>query len=221
MRLLFYSTCLAVVATPGLASEADKRASLAASFASVVNEGGSLDQFGFQPTLTPAELKSISSLAGCVPDIAEGSHSSSIKFDWTCQADPEAERQTALKFSPEGTTTLWVNPLERKMSPTPVASGSGKLPGYRSIASSFARAVKAGEDPTLGGLIPVTVESLTRLAELKGLSYTSTTGNSKSSQTMFWDLAGRVLPSPVATDIRFDEEGRPIGLILSSTSRVP
>lgn len=217
-RLGFVLVALSVA--PALASEQDDRAAVAARFATLVHEGGRLDELNFAPAPLPEEQQAVAALAGCTPAVAAKSRADWIMLDWACAGRPEAERQTAVKFERNGTRSLWINPLERQMAPASEALAGAKLPGFRTITAAFARAVKAGDDPTLGGLIPISAESRARLAGLKGLDHVSTTGKTRGSQTMFWDVRGKALPAPIATDLRFDDEGRPIGLVLSATSQV-
>lgn len=217
-RLGFVLVALSVA--PALAKEVDDRAAVTARFATLVHEGGPLDQMELTPVPLPEEQQALAALAGCTPAVAAKSRADWIMLDWSCAGRPEAERQTAMKFERDGKRSLWINPLERHMAPTSEALAPAKLPGYRAITAAFAGAVKAGDDPTLGGLIPISAESRARLVRLKGLDHVSTTGNARGSQTLFWDVSGKVLPAPITTDLRFDDEGRPIGLVLSATSQV-
>lgn len=207
--------------TPFAASasdEGDFRTATVEQFAASVKAGTSIGAFEFEKELTESEKTALANLAGCIPSVGDGSHSKWIELDWSCENRHSAERQTALKFSGDGSVSVWINPIEASLAPSPTSASIADLPSYRQLTRAFARAVKAGEDPTLEGLIPITPEQIARLSLLEGLDYRMTTGNSRGSQTMFWDIRARVLESPLATDLRFDEEGRPIGLILSGTS---
>ena len=194
---------------------------LVVEFATAVKSGGSLDPFKLNPALSATELKTMSALAGCVASIAEGSFSYWIKLDWSCPSRPAAERQTALKLSDDGSVSVWINPAAGQLSPTAVASARADRNSLPRINRQFGLAVKTGKDPTLGGLITIIPEHLEKLSALRGLEYVVPPGNTQKSQALFWDLKGKVFPDPIVTNLEFDDSGRPIGLILSGTSKVP
>jgi len=211
---------LAVALLPAAISARDgeKVAELVTRFASVVNAGGDLEQFAFEPRPSEQEIEAVSLLAGCVPTVAERSHSGWVALDWACPSNPQNERQTAINFERNGKKGLWVNPIESKLRPSPLALCSEDLPSHHKIASQFAKAVRLGEDFSLGGLIPLTPEQSFRLASIAGQTYAFTSGNSRTSQAMFWTEGSKSGTPSMTTDLRFDDEGCPIGLILSSVS---
>ena len=203
------------------AEDAEDSAELVTAFAEAVYAGESIAQFGFSPALSEEDLAAVGGLAGCTPEVAEQSSAILITLDWTCENAPERERHTGIGFYEEGGShSLWVNPSERNFTATEAGLATEDLPSPRRLARDFARAVREGEDPTLGGLIPLTPEQLATLAQFDGLDFNYGSGNSNHSQTAFWDSHARHLPQTLNTDLRFDDDGRPIGLLIHGTIRV-
>lgn len=211
---------LAILASPASAQDSEKMVAFVTQFAETVNRGEPINMAGISPDLLDSEKAALAALKGCSLSVGPGAHRTWIELDWKCETQKERERQTALKFEPDGSASIWINPIEDALAPTSVAQSSEDLPSYRNISRDFAKAVKKEADPTLDGLIPITPEHIEKLKLLEGLDFRKASGSTRRSQTMFWDLRSKVLRAPVATDLRFDDEGRPIGLILSATSIV-
>ena len=167
---------LAFVASLGPVSAAPKAppvktfdsAKIAAEFANSVASGTYPGGIAKPPVLTADELAQIAEMKGCRPVIAKGELELHLYLHWECAGVSQAV-ESDLHFSTTGALAdITLNPASTGFAPTKSALMVAKHPSRISTTRSFAKAVTAGLDPSLGGLIPLTPLQSKQLASLSG-----------------------------------------------------
>ena len=149
-------------------------------------------------------------LEGCEPTLLEGSAQGRLWIDWTCP-DPSKNIFTQIYFSGGELTKIDFQPMKTAMKPTAAGLEAGDLGDPHEINARFVDAVRAGEDPTLGGIIPVSDENLATLAEMKNWA-AGEVDEEANSIKQYWVRRVRSEGDAASTTLFFDDYGRPIGL---------
>ena len=85
-----------------------------------------------------------------------------------------------------------------------------KLESPTRLAKRFAKAIRDGADPALGGLVPLTPLQRVQIAPLAGKEFRIVDIPSKSEIYISWDDKKG---GGVTTQIHFDKDHRPIGML--------
>ena len=173
-----------------------------------------------RPALTVLERAEISRLSGCDPSTELHSEALVLIMDWNCSQNPDDSRTITVYLSNERVFDLLVQPVAANFRPTERANLDRNLPSRREITRSFLRALRAGIDPTLEGLIPITESQLSRLEIAQGTRAREMSGSDRTSQVHLWLEATTELGMPLITDLRYSDDGRPIGVIISHGGRM-
>ena len=184
-----------------------------------IHAGRPVDTVEGGPELSDLELSEIAKLAGCLPTSDRHQDALVPIIDWNCAENPDDSRTVTLYLSDDGVEDLLIQPLAANFRPTALAATSEELPSRSAITRRFLLAVRTGDDPTLGGLIPITEIQMARLEVAHGEKPRQMSGSDRTSVVHLWIDATSKLGMPLITDLRFDEDGRPIGLVISHGMR--
>ena len=156
------------------------------------------------------EPEPIAKLAGCRPELLEGSRQGRLWVDWTC---PDASNNifTQIYFSDGEMTSITFQPMRGAMQATPVAIEASDLGTPDEINIRFVSAVRDGEDPTLGGIIPITDAQLAKLADMNRWDAPVMVEEDASIEQR-WARRARSEGDAATTRLFFNDEGQPIGL---------
>jgi len=104
---------------------------------------------------------------GCMPALAKDSTADYIRADYRCEDGDGAHVRWA-SFNPaeDGSVSLYLDPLPSALGPTQAALSAGDLSSERRLLSRLRSAVRKGEDPSLGGIIPLNDAQIAELAAL-------------------------------------------------------
>ncbi len=177
-----------------------------------IYEGISVDEIVGLPELDENQVDELERLAGCTPTAEQHANALIPILDWHCESIPDDSRTIAFYLSNGG--GIVIQPLAANFRPTDRALATASLPNYRRLTRQFLSAVRAGEDPTLSGVIPITAMQLELLEVARGKHFQKMSGSNRSSQVHLWPEALSE-QGPLITDLRFDDEGIPVGLVIS------
>ena len=214
MRFFFLAALLTSV-IPISAIAQDRADTPAIRLIEDIFAGRSVKMVAGRPELTDLELTEIARLAGCHP--SNDLHQEALVpiIDWNCSNNPNDSRTVTLYLTNDGVSDLLVQPLVANFRATAIALEMDELPSRSAIVRGFLRAIRTGEDPTLGGLVPITETQLARLESAQGKRAQKMSGSGRTSRVYLWSRATSQLGMPLITDLRFDQDGRPIGLVIS------
>ncbi|QIQ87331.1 hypothetical protein [Erythrobacter sp.] len=212
-----------LAAAPALAEEADvpAYARTASTIATAIYEGDDLAAREDIFPLHPAEYAELARLAGCDGAARPTAMKRVVQIDWTCGEDSAhagLSRSTVMMFAEDGRLVRFgINAPLDALAPTPAALEEGGRTYPRRIANRLGEAIAAGEDPSLGGLLPMTGLDRERLSGFAGGDYyvykrsrgTALEGVDRVHRIRLLD-ADRA--SARIVHVFFDEEDRPLGL---------
>ncbi len=209
--LLLFITCSGIAAAENL--EGGKAAALRVIEA--IYSGSPVEDVQGAPTLKDKEFAELAGLAGCEPNNEQHQKALIPIFDWVCSNNPENNRTTSFYISYQAVDDILVQPVASEFRPTEASLAVDDLPIRKKLSRQFIRAVRQGDDPTLGGLIPLSEIQLDRLRIAEGTRATKMSGGTRNSHVYIWHETQSTQGKPLITDLRFDDEGRPIGLVIS------
>ena len=138
-----------------------------------IGNGADLSQTGLAELLYEDEWAALSELADCSPSRFRDVTKNYVATDWTCSGTADdsgavVQRTVEMRFRDDGSLfALAINPLKSNFAPTQLGAQRSDWPSQEASAKEFAKAVSTGDDPTLGGLVPLTslqVGQLSRMA---------------------------------------------------------
>lgn len=148
----------------------------ARSIVHAIHSGVDLSSTDLAILLDEVELVELAQLKGCTVSLGEEIRTNLAIYDWDCGDSPigaedgkELKRTTTLRFKDDGSLfALAVNPSKGSFAPTEAGFAMEKVPSRDEMAENFSNAVIGGEDPTLGGAIPLTASQLRQLGDYAG-----------------------------------------------------
>ena len=204
-----------------IAEDAPKFARISAGLANAIHTGADVPFADGKGGLSAAEIAELRLLEGCAGEFQPGGGEVFVAIDWVCgsrAASPNLQRSTLFTFNRHGELiALSVNPSIANFGPTSYALAQDTLPGKGALATAFAKAVEKGEDPSLGGIVPLTELQRTQLAALKGAKVDislATFGRQFLAVTREGRKKHRKLIS-----MHFDDAGFPTGLTVNRAFR--
>lgn len=218
----FVALMALAVAAPAQESEEQRSyAAVAAEAVNAIYAGQDLRELTILPELSQAELAELEKLAGCKPSMNPRVTKNFVAFDWRCDVASKGEtrpsRTTTMRFQDDGKMfALAVNPSTKDFAPTPVALAASDLPRKMAIAEAFGEAVRDGEDPTLGGLIPLTELQHVQLKEGAD-RYVKVYDDVRGHPYVVWKVERRPGDGDLGAELHFDQEGRPVGVIVEDS----
>lgn len=147
-------------------------AQTASNIVSAIYSGDDLAQQEDMFVLREAEYNELAKLAGCDATIQRAIPAPVVVVDWNCgegTGEPGLQRSVAMMFDEEGVVTRFsINSPIATFKPTHTSLNIDKMALPRTFAASVGKAIRAGEDPTLGGLIAISAFDQKRLSEFQG-----------------------------------------------------
>jgi hypothetical protein len=106
--------------------------------------------------------------------------------------------------------TVTINPLTANFTPSKAAMNSVKMEKPKDLAKRFGRAVEAGGDPTLNGLVPLAELQITQLEALAGEDHEVLSAATDEKVHLTWEPGAA--SNGFSVTIYFDEARRPLGV---------
>lgn len=215
---------LAGASQPAKAADpAQRRIAVATEVIDAIIAGADLTKMPVLGALSDPERAELGHLKGCRPSVREGGSANFLVIDWLCQrpsgevpADFIERRSTQFRFNDQGDLfDFAVNPDSRYFVPSVQTQALSKVPSRKRIVQMLGEAISNGQDPSLGGLVPVTPLQVTQLASERGKKFTVLYVGEQPSTIVFHSG-----PEPGGEDDRgaeifFDKSGVPTGIVLS------
>lgn len=181
--------------------------------ATAIYEGENLDNVDELFELTLFERSELARLSGCDGEIQPGGRETEVRIFWRCASTsqrPDLLRSTSFLFDDQGELiALAINSIDSNESGSSARSHDIDLRSRGIIASDFASAVLAGEDASLGGVIPLDDFEIGRLSELRADSFRVLKRSDPSLRIIRFYSEDGYVPS---VWLRFDETGYPKGV---------
>lgn len=229
---------LTLVSTPSsaLAQEPDSTASAtteetapaytqtAARIASAIQEGEDLRAHPDMFPLMAEEFAELAKLKGCQGSVQPAPTHDTVIVKWTCghaTLTPGLSRTTFMLFDPDGLLhSFAINQPVEELAIAPQAATQSGVNTHQ-FATRFARAATRGEDPSVGGVLPLTALDRARLARFDGGDFVGSRKAQPGSQNKDAKTIRMVSLMPRASRSRrtvylyFDANDRPMGLIFA------
>lgn len=206
-----------VSATLSAKQDLPQYARTAADVATAIYAGDDISQQEGMFELSELEKSELKRLSGCDGVIQPTNERKVVVIDWKCgegTTAPGLTRSTAMIFDQNGVLYgFGISGLISEFEATEIAKNDPNPPSTYRMARSFADAVVAGDDPTLGGYIPMTDFDLARLAKLKGWSVNVGRRSVDRTRRMTFTNKDQRQSGKVRVFIHYNENSRPIGLI--------
>lgn len=208
---LFSVALLGCTSASSIAGSRQSSSDLGSKVLTAIEAGEDLSRLGIFHPNYEHEAGRVALLKGCAPSLLSRSRSAELHVDWTC---PDAERGAFTRiYLPDGQLSrLEFQPSLALMSPSDKALQADSLRSAKAINDHFMKAVEAGNDPTLDGLIPITSDQLNQLRSMKAWKVFRSQVDGDYGAEVLW-LDRREKPREGAdTTIHFNEAGMPVGL---------
>ncbi len=163
------------------------------------------------PEVDESKLSAINSLQGCAPSVAEGSSADFVRIAFLCERSENLPTERVVIFVFEGSELqrIAVTLLPTAIGPTPTALEAENTGMPRKVFGSFVKAVRKGEDPRLGEIVPLGPEQLVQLNSMQACSWQKTSSTNRNKHHAFVTcrkMEGR--PQFMVT-MNFDDKERP------------
>lgn len=221
-----------LAAGPAVAGDAADNASAdvpayaraAATIATAIYEGDDLSTREDVFALHPVEYGELARLAGCDGAVRPSEMERTVLIEWSCGEGtraPGLSRSTVMMFAEDGRLVRFgINAPLDALAPTPAALEAGERPYPRRTANRLGDAIMAGEDPSLGGLLPMSDLDRKRLSGFEDGEYYVYKRSARSTLDGV-DRVHRIRlrdadrASSRIVYVYFDAEDRPLGLAFS------
>ena len=208
--------CLALVAATGAqAQETPRYAETASDVANAIRSGNTSSVMPLLPKLSAEEVAVLQELSKCDASIGPQGNKNFVQFAYACPTRVGGHFDKlwiGLRFTDAGDVfAVELNPIFG----TAVASDPNvgtPLEEPPAITREFARAVKEGEDPTLGGLIPIAAFQLSQLDAIEATKFSYREIPGEKQHPILFHGRGLDRGAMRQVSLHFDDAGRPLGI---------
>lgn len=223
MKFAVYCFAIAAAST-AQAQEIPRYAQTSADIANAIRGGDTSPVMPLLPALSEEEKIVIGKLSGCTGTVGPQANKNFVQFNYSCPSAVVAhfsELRLGLRFTDTGDVfAVELNPIFGGTATAGSVAGTD-LEKPSVITRRFARAVKNGEDPTLGGLIPIAEFQRSQLDAIGGTKFSYREIPGENQHPILFHGSGLDRDAMRQVSVHFDDAGRPLGIsIVKANVRV-
>jgi hypothetical protein len=169
------------------------------------------------------QISDLPDLKGCERTLNPQSSQRQVVVDFVCSgAEGSYAREVMFYADENGLLKIQISPYTYAIGPTQAALSDAKLPTMKSQVSRMAWAVKNNDDPTLGGIIPLSSNQIETFASLAQCKWDKERVNIANRYEWFSivECESKDAAQSNMVTVQFDKDRRAISVRINQGTRV-